>query len=557
MNKTFKTTLALMAGAIAFTACSNDEEFENINEPVVESQLHKMTFFASQEGQEGATRAEIDGLDIKWSAGDKISIFDGVHGSDGSYAREFTIDEGEEGNTTASFSGEAAESETYYAIYPYVVSKILERKCVNDAEVAAVMNNQWLDEEEIEYMRGYLDVITQNKYFAALSADVQLKVLIYLYNGVYDINGSNATSDKEVYTDAGISAATFRGLKNNMNYLKSDLFSLCELSQEEADKLFYYLIEEGDIMMIEKTGVERNSSNQFEKLVIPSEQTVAAGEYVDQTAMLMIGMSDDKNSIQFKNVCAYVKVTPEFDCSIIALTSNGAENLAGTVTVDYNGGAPTTTVTANGTNAIYLTGSITAGNTYYIAVRPEALESGFKIEFITADGSHFYQRSSAKVLSLARNKVINLGSFSTSGTWTIESATSGTADGHEWALVSPTLKLATTIPEGTESGVLRSEAEGLWGANWVLPSVEDLRTMSMGLPWDYENHHAYLKGAGILRNIRYDLPAVGDNYWTSSYKDDNEMYPYIYTLSGMSYPYGEDPMLDSRFYAVLYKYIGE
>ena len=342
-----------------------------------------------------------------------------------------------------------------------------------------------------------------------------------------------------------------------MNYLKSELFYACELSQEEADKLFYYLIKEGDIMMIEKTGVERNSSNQFEKLVIPSEQTVAAGEYVDQTAMLMIGMSDDKNSIQFKNVCAYVKVTPEFDCSIIALTSNGAENLAGTVTVDYNGGAPTTTVTANGTNAIYLTGSITAGNTYYIAVRPEALESGFKIEFITADGSHFYQRSSAKTLSLARNKVINLGSFSTSGTWTIESATSGTADGHDWILITPTLKFATNVPEGTESGVLRSEAEGLWGANWVLPTVEDFRSMSWSLPLDPENGRAYLKGVGILRNVKFYLPAVGTNFWSSSYDDENKQYPYWYTLNGMALPYGEDPMLDSRFYAVLYKYIGE
>lgn len=554
MNKTFKTVLALMAGAIAFAACSNDDEFENINKPASESQLHKMTFFASQEGQQGATRAEIDGLEIKWSTGDKISVFDGVKESDGSYAREFTIDDGEEGSASASFSGEAAESDTYYAIYPYVVSKTVESKCTSDAEAAVAMG---VSEEDFEYFRELIENILNEAQFKTLSADVQQKVLMYLYTGIYDINGSNATSDAQVYNDIKVNRRTFSSWKNNMQDLKFNI-EWYDLSQEQSDRIFNYLLGKGDIILVQKTGVERNSSNQFEKLVIPSEQTVAAGEHADQSAMLMIGMSDDKNSIQFKNVCAYVKVTPEFDCSIIALTSNGTENLAGTVTLDYNSGTPTTTVTANGSNAIYLTGSITAGNTYYIAARPEALESGFKIEFITADGSHFYQRSSAKTLSLARNKVINLGSFSTTGPWTIESATSGTADGHDWVLVTPTVKFATTVPDGTGSGVLRSEAEGLWGANWALPTVEDFQSMSMRLPWDFENHHAKIKGVGILRGVEYQLTAMETAYglWTSTYNNDNELYPYSYTVNGMSWP-ATDTGVQSLREGVLYKYIGE
>ena len=92
MKKTFKTMLALMAGAMVFTACNKDDIYENIDEQNP-SELKSMTFTASMEGQEGATRATIDGLDIKWTTGDKISIFDGAEENNGN--QEFTLATGE------------------------------------------------------------------------------------------------------------------------------------------------------------------------------------------------------------------------------------------------------------------------------------------------------------------------------------------------------------------------------------------------------------------------------------------------------------------------------
>ena len=145
--------------------------------------------------------------------------------------------------------------------------------------------------------------------------------------------------------------------------------------------------------------------------VLPTLQTATAGS-ADPAAMLMMATSTDASTLSFKNVCAYVKVTPAFDCSGIELISKGSENLAGTVNLDYNDGVPVAEVTANGTNYVSLTGTITSGSTYYIAVLPASLESGFDVMF-QIDGE-YYKKGTNKVLGLSRNKVMDLGSFSTS-----------------------------------------------------------------------------------------------------------------------------------------------
>lgn len=70
-----------------------------------------MTFSASVL-EEPEVKAAIDGLDINWSAGDEIGIFDGTA------FREFTLKKGA-GTTSAVFEGEAVTAESYIAVYPY------------------------------------------------------------------------------------------------------------------------------------------------------------------------------------------------------------------------------------------------------------------------------------------------------------------------------------------------------------------------------------------------------------------------------------------------------
>lgn len=263
--------LALVAGAMAFSACTRELAGNLIDEQPDLSGLKSMTFTAVQERQEGATKATIDSRDIKWSTGDALSVFDGIGN------QVFSLD-GEGGSTSGSFTGSAATASTYYAIHPYT-------------EGASLSNSKI------------------------------------------------------------ISAA------------------------------------------------------------LPTMQTATAGS-ADPAAMLMMATSTDASTLSFKNVCAYVKVTPAFDCSRIELISKGSENLAGTVNLDYNGGVPVAEVTANGTNYVSLTGAITSGSTYYIAVLPASLESGFDVMF-QIDGE-YYEKGTDKVLGLSRNKVMDLGSFSAS-----------------------------------------------------------------------------------------------------------------------------------------------
>ena len=483
MNKTFKTMLVLMAGTMAFTACSRDNDFVSINEQP--SPFKKMTFFASQEGQEDATRAAIDVLDIKWSAGDKISIFDGVADGSHSLAHEFTLTNGV-GETSGTFEGVASdEATTYYALYPNVSSTYEERNAANDAEVAQAAG---VDSEKLDSWRyclelGWEEDVCSEMGWAGISSENQEKLLTYLKTGV------------------------------------------------------------SDFKITLKTGIQQNG-NQFENVVIPSDQTVADGEFVDPKAMLMIAKTDDKESLKFKNVCAYIKVTPQFDCNAIAIRSNGTQNLAGTVTLNYNSGAPTTTVTANGTRDVCLKGTITAGNTYYIAVRPESLTSGFYIDFLTADKSYYYQRSTSKNTTLTRNHIIDLGEFETTGTWTVSRSaitasspvgTIGMLDGREAMVVNlggskvaiATMNVDATSVDYAEgnnnatcyggqydaAGVNNPTATGL-SRGWSAPTPNQLKDLfELSCSWrdaDYTNN----KAAGCVITVGASelfLPAAGYN----------------------------------------------
>lgn len=298
-------------------------------------------------------------------------------------------------------------------------------------------------------------------------------------------------------------------------------------------------------------GVQRNASNQFEEVVLPAEQTVAVGQYVDPKAMLMIAKSTDASAMDFKNICAYVKVTPLFDCTAICLRSTDAtKHLAGTLTIDYNNGAPTTEVTANGNNEVLLTGTITSGNAYYIAVRPEAVTSGFTIEFLTADKTHYYARTSSRNLGLARNKVTNLGEFATTGTpWSFNTPTSGTADGHDWKLVAPNLKIATEI--AGELGMDRTPAD--WGGNWVRPSREDIQPLIDAKLLSNTGSGIRFSPTGVFKYNSLDVEMGFSAFWLADTNGDATYYVFV----GDGYIKLLFTPLTTSHYPILYKYTGE
>lgn len=464
MKKIIKSALVLAGCILLFNACGKELAPSDIIQPQSASGLISMIFTATQEGEPGATRASIDGLDIKWSDGDAISIFDGSTANNGD--QRFNLVSGS-GNTTGSFEGDAAVADTYYALYPYVASSYDEH--VPTMQEAAIA----LGEEEFfilemwkdEYDDGYMD-------------------------------------DEE--------------LEENLNHYYQDA---------SPENLAIALAFFRNQMYVYKEGPQRNG-DLFENVSIPAEQTVESGQSADPSALLMIAKSDGDSNFGFKNICAFVKVTPKFDCAAIAIRSKGAQSLAGTVTVDYKDGMPSTTVISNGSNEVVLNGEIVAGNAYYIAVRPESLSSGFTVEFLTAAKSHYYARSTGKTLSLVRNNVTDLGEFEADGVWSISSATAGDdGNGHNWMLVIPTLKLATTHLGITDY----ANAEGQWGSDWISMTKEDVEALYAAVKpsFSYVNYpySVIIEGPGVLRFAdAYNSTYGTTQIWTSTSYDEQKQY---------------------------------
>ena len=494
MKKTFKTMLALMAGALVFTACSNDDIPENIDEQKT-SALKPMTFTASFEGQDGGSRAVIDGLDIKWVAGDKISIFDG---SDENYGnQEFTLTDGGAGSASGTFTGMAAEdADTYYALYPYV----------SPTESRVPTEGDALNAAGREFSRDF-----------------------YTWQSNYNSNPDGVVSD---IMSKSISAENQAII---LAYLKGEPMTM--------QRNFWFF------------------GGNISGVVFPATQIATAGS-ADPNAMLMTGISDNANNIPFKNVCAYVKVTPDFDCTSIVLKSKGTERLAGIVMLGHDtDGNPTINVTDNSTNTVTLTGTIAANSTYYIAVLPETLESGFTIYFHTTDGT--YQKSTSKSVTFTRNEVLNLGSFKKS---TLPHNTTGTAtrtggysvnwvqlwkDGPRFAEYNVGTNSATEYggyycwggyidkdPEkkykGEDTSLIGIEdaAHALWGSNWRMPTWLELDalvknctcilTVQNGVKGllctgknDYSCNSIFLPAAGVWGHG--EVEQVGDGfYWSST-----------------------------------------
>lgn len=149
---------------------------------------------------------------------------------------------------------------------------------------------------------------------------------------------------------------------------------------------------------------------KIEFVEMKAKQMAVAGSFDPEAALMVSRTEPGGTSMSFRNVVGYVKVTPQFDCDMISLISEDSSDLlAGTVSIDYNNGEPVVTVSDDGTNSVSISGDIVAGKTYYIAVLPGTLKSGFRLVFFAKDGKDAV-KSTSKSLEVKRNTVINFGS---------------------------------------------------------------------------------------------------------------------------------------------------
>ena len=132
MKKYIQSMMAF-AAIVSFASCSSEDNNTTIEN---ESAVKVMTFTATQEGDEQSTRAAISSTDskvINWKEGDQISIFDGTNNN------QFTLTGGAE-STSGKFSGEAEQSTSYIAVYPYQSTASLSGDGVTNVTLPATQN---------------------------------------------------------------------------------------------------------------------------------------------------------------------------------------------------------------------------------------------------------------------------------------------------------------------------------------------------------------------------------------------------------------------------------
>lgn len=161
-------------------------------------------------------------------------------------------------------------------------------------------------------------------------------------------------------------------------------------------------------------------SNGILTATLPAVQTATAGTF-DPDAALMMAVADGKD-FRFRNCVSYIKVTTDEAAQSITFASLDGRSVAGTVAIDYNNGEPVATVSYGGSLSATLQprqGETTiAAGTYYIAVMPQAMELGFKLAYVDADGVTHNRVYTGTKFNAKRNKVSDMGTLNATNTYT-------------------------------------------------------------------------------------------------------------------------------------------
>ena len=154
------------------------------------------------------------------------------------------------------------------------------------------------------------------------------------------------------------------------------------------------------------------SNNTFSGVELKAEQEAVEGSF-DSKAAIMVAKSNGTN-LPFKNVVAYFKVTPTFDCSEIVVTAHkSTDALAGKFDVAIgDDGTPSISNIINKSREVKLTGTIKKDKDYYILLLPGTFEYGFSVTLKPQDDTtkkYFKQKNSSFILN--RNDLWNLGNM--------------------------------------------------------------------------------------------------------------------------------------------------
>lgn len=268
-----KNLIFLWGGVLLFavSSCSVDNTTPVPSDPRV-----RMEFTAGTPGTRTAINSDNS---VSWTDNDAISVFDGT------YNNEFTISSGV-GSSSATFSGTAIESDTYYALYPYsadaacrgnIISSVLPENqfggyntftpgtnpsvAVSDGNTLAFHNVAGL--VRVTLPDGYSGERTVRKI--QLSADQSLA-------GPYtvDMSGSSYSAVATAETPAGVSLAP---LNSDSDFINGTEFYLVVLPGSYTNLKMSVIFTDGSYMTGTIASAEITAGTVFNAPVDPDNAT--------------------------------------------------------------------------------------------------------------------------------------------------------------------------------------------------------------------------------------------------------------------------------------------
>lgn len=417
---------------------------ESVQDSDENPQVEGISTFTAYTESDGSTRAYIEDLDVKWQSGDAILMMDGTKNS------QYNLATGEN-TTSATFTvadgSTAVSGQNIYALSPYAGASA-RLVSIEEAKAQVPGPEYW---QEIEN----------------------------LWNNSYKRG---------------------KGDSNHMSNFKKQLCQTFSISSEAADIIVAHFNE----TPIESSPALNGSS--ITNVTLPTTQTVTGEQVVDPKAVLMVAKADGQD-LSFKNVCSYIKVTPTEYLKKIVLSANNGENIAGSFTVNVSDEPSVSNV--NGSSSITLmkdNGLLEPGKTYYIAVLPNTLAGGLRIEFYSGYTNFATEKSISTSFTFARKNVYNGGTNPTKGT-AVRNDGNGTTT-VDWVQLWPNgprfavynVGAANNKPQdfggyytwggstdksysdyytGNERLTGNNDtATKLWGDNWRMPTNEECRTLT-------------------------------------------------------------------------------
>ena len=145
-------------------------------------------------------------------------------------------------------------------------------------------------------------------------------------------------------------------------------------------------------------------------VTLPARQTYVEGSF-GSGAAVSVARGESQSGLLFKNVLGGVSfsLTGEKAISGVRLQTKGAEALSGAGSVSMSGDIPVLAMdarTSDDGSYLYLDGPATASASFCLMLPPGALEQGFLVEFLDAEGNVMFRSAKAEVNTVTRSSIV-------------------------------------------------------------------------------------------------------------------------------------------------------